>query len=96
MQEGLLDNIKEIKSLSFFDDQEVSSRSWTVDDFVREQNKFSIKVAAKLNKRISGMETSLQVFGKYLRQSDNFSRNVLPLEMKKQLYRILLPLNWPL
>ena len=61
VQEGLLDNIKEIKSLSFFDDRDVSSRSWTVDDFVREQNKFSVKVATKLNKRIAGMEASLQV-----------------------------------
>ena len=61
VKEGLDDSIEKIKLLTFFDEQNVSGKTWKTGEFVSDQHEFSMKIAKKLAKYISGMESALQV-----------------------------------
>ena len=61
VKDGLDDSIEKIELLTFFDEKNVSAKTLKIEEFVSDQNEFSMKISKELAKRINGLESALQV-----------------------------------
>eukprot|EP00794_Sanderia_malayensis_P000407 gene407-1042_t len=68
VDDGLTENIAEIKRFTFFNAQGIDKKSWDVDEFIEKQNKFNIIAIKRLNKRIASMESTLQTIASVIAQ----------------------------